>query len=524
MVSTWRPINYDVVLSLDDKLSDITKARVEINVQVLKNSLNVIDLDFGDLSVDAVTLDGQTVKFERAPGLINVYLPVARNNDERLSIAVDYHGRPKDGLILAADKDGKPSATGDNWPNRLHHWIPCLDHPSAKATVKFTVTAPGRDLVVANGKLATVTEAGQSTRTWTYNETVPIPAYCMVIAVGEYARFEPTPAAITALSYYVPQSDGPLAIPGFIPAAPSLKLFSETIAPYPYEKLALIVGATRFGGMENSSAIVFASNVLSPRSNPRMSRAFNISEGLETVVAHEIAHQWFGDSVTEANWSDIWLSEGFASYFAGLFIQKNDGEEAFQDYMKRAAQEYLAFSAKKRTPIYDTETENLMALLNPNSYQKGSWVLHMLRSELGDKAFFSGIRSYYAAHKNSTATSEDLRAALETASGKDLKQFFASWVYGPGHPIYEVSWRYLPKEMMLQLTLKQTQPEEYFPNSVPITIPINLQAGSAQSKVVLHPQGKVTVQDVHLTQQPGTILIDPENTILKEVVMKGVGG
>jgi len=163
-----------------------------------------------------------------------------------------------------------------------------------------------------------VKDDSTTTRTWTYNEGVPIPAYCMVIAVGEYAQVGPATPSLTPLAYYVPRSDTNAAVKGFAAAAPSLKFFSETIAPYPYEKLALIVGATRFGGMENSSAIVFAGNLLNPRGGPpRLSRAFNISEALEEVVAHEIAHQWFGDSVTESTWSDLWLSEGFATYFAG---------------------------------------------------------------------------------------------------------------------------------------------------------------------------------------------------------------
>jgi aminopeptidase N len=139
-----------------------------------------------------------------------------------------------------------------------------------------------------------------------------------------------------------------------------LKFFSETIAPYPYEKLGLIVGATRFGGMENSSAIVFASTLLNPQTgSPRMSRAFNIREALESVEAHEIAHQWFGDSVTESTWADLWLSEGFATYFAGLVIEKYDGVDAFRAYMKHAADEYFSYEKTTIAPIHDTETEDL---------------------------------------------------------------------------------------------------------------------------------------------------------------------
>jgi aminopeptidase N len=220
--------------------------------------------------------------------------------------------------------------------------------------------------------------------------------------------------------------------------------------------------------------------------------------------------------VTESSWADLWLSEGFATYFAGLFVQKYDGEDAFQGYMKRAADTYFSYEKKTRTPIHDTETEDLMALLNANNYQKGAWVLHMLRTELGDEAFFAGLRSYYAANKNSIATSNDLRTALEKASKRDLKDFFASWVYGTGHPQYELSWQWLAKAKRVRLTLRQLQPEASFPNHVGIT----LAMGLSNTWIVLQPKNKLTVQEFTLKQPPDSIQVDPHNTILKEVVVK----
>jgi aminopeptidase N len=298
---------------------------------------------------------------------------------------------------------------------------------------------------------------------------------------------------------------------GFGPANPSLKFFSQTVAPYPYEKLALIIGATRFGGMENSSAIVFSSTLFNARAEP-LSNVFKIREGLRDVIAHEIAHQWFGDSVTEATWSDLWLSEGFADYFAGLFIQRYEGEADFQRYMKNEADGYFNYEKNTRTPIHDTNTEDLFKLLNANNYQKGAWVLHMLRAELGDAQFFSGIRIYYEAHKNATATSEDLRAAFEKASRRDLKDFFARWVYGAGHPSYELSWQWNEKTNKLRMMLKQLQPEPAFPNAVPIDI----LTANGKRRFILKPTGRQTVDEVKLDASPIGINIDPDNTILKD--------
>src|SRR5207302_5305873 len=242
-----------------------------------------------------------------------------------------------------------------------------------------------------------------------------------IVAVNQGAIINSPDKAVTNLIFNVPQRDLVYAPKGFSSAASSLAFFSQTIATYPYEKLALIVGATRFGGMENSSAIVFPSTLFDLRANEKMSAHFGIPMRIEEVVAHEIAHQWFGDSVTESTWADLWLSEGFATYFAGLFVEKYDGEDAFRDYMRKQATRYFAYEKQRNAPIHDSETPDLMRLLNPNNYEKGAWVLHMLRKRLSDELFFRGLRAYYNAHREANATTDDLRVALEKASGKDLK-------------------------------------------------------------------------------------------------------
>src|SRR6266581_4727707 len=259
-VDTWKPVHYDVSISLNDQLSEISSAKTEITLQVLKPNLSKIDLDFGELPIDSVLVSGQPARFERAPDLLNVILPQATKQNDQVKISVTYHGRPKDGLIFANDRDGKPSVTGDNWPNRVHQWIPCLDHPSAKATVSFTVTAPQRDAVVANGKFINIT-GNAVTSHWRYEEAKAIPPYCMVIIINEGVKVDATEQTVTPLSYHVSQRDRSYATKGFSPAAPAVAFFSETVAPYPYEKLGLIIGATKYGSMENSSAIVFTSTL-----------------------------------------------------------------------------------------------------------------------------------------------------------------------------------------------------------------------------------------------------------------------
>ncbi len=523
LIENWRPVHYEVSLSFNENLSEITSAHAELTILVLKETVAALDLDFGEMPVISVTVDDMPVSYEQRPGKLLITLSQPARKDARLRVGVAYHGQPKDGLILAQDKDGKPSATGDNWPDRVHHWIPCLDHPSAKATVRFTVTAPARYLVVANGRLEKEVSTSQGQRTWIWNEGVPISPYCMIIAVGDFAKLEPKGQTVTPLSYYVPQSDRKFAMQGFAPAIPSLKYFTETIGAYPYEKLAMIVGATRFGGMENSSAIVFTSTLFDnfKTAEPR-SRRYDIPARVRNVVAHEVAHQWFGDSVTESTWADLWLSEGFATYFEALFVEQFEGKLAFRAEMKTSADKYLAYAKERRTPIHDRETEDLNKLLNANNYEKGAWVLHMLRGVLGDNAFFAGLRDYYKQHRDQTATTEDLRAALEKSSGMNLKDFFARWIYQSGHPRYEATWKWhapgkgdRTNQRYVELKIRQLQEDEPF--LMPLTVELATAKGAR--RVTVTPTGKEFVTRIPVAIQPNALKIDPDEMVLKELIV-----
>jgi aminopeptidase N len=513
LVTTWQPTHYAVSITLNDQLSEITAATAKIDIVAVRR-LSVIDLDFGELTTKAVSVNSQPANFTHKDGRLEIALARPVNAGTRLLVQVDYSGKPKDGLILTNDKDGKPAAVGDNWPNRVHHWIPALDHPSAKATVTFNITAPANNEVVANGRFDKVETTATGSRTWTYSETVPIPPYCMIIGVGQFAKLEPTQPALTPMSYYVPMSDSQFAIKGFAPSASVLQYFTQTVGPYPYEKLAMIVGNTRYGGMENSSAIVFTANLFNRNANAKVSTTYGIPGGNVSLIAHEIAHQWFGDSVTAATWADLWLSEGFATYFAGLFIQKYEGEAEFQAYMQQAATTALNYGKRIKTPIFDKETEDLNKLLNGNNYQKGAWVLHMLRSRLGDDAFFRGIRAYYAKHKNSTATSEDLRLALERASKQNLRTFFDRWIYDSGYPQYELKSSLAKKTGELWLSLEQKQSGNLFLD--PVTVRVVTEDRSFD--VVLKPRTKLTKKLVLITSELKSIEIDPQNILLDETI------
>jgi aminopeptidase N len=513
LIDTWQPAHFDIALTFNDALSELTSITAEVTVLVRKDNVSVIDFDFGGMPVKAVTVDGAAANFSQHENKLDVSLPQPAKKDQQLKIAISYSGKPKDGLVLSRDRDGLPSAIGDNWPDRVHGWIPCFDHPSAKASVRWTVTAPAVDDVTANGVRESVKQNPNGTKTWVYSEKNPVSPYNMVVAVGQFADAQLKAKSPIPITYYVTHSDSAVAAKGFSSAPASVALFSSLVAPYPYGKLSLIVGATQFGGMENANTIVFAPDLLEhfTTGKPRGVR-YNIHSDVEDVVAHEIAHQWFGDSVTESTWADLWLSEGFATYFAGLFLEKNESEAAFRHYMDDNAKQYFAFEKTKRIPIHDTETVDLFALLNKNNYQKGSWVLHALRGTLGDAVFFKGLKIYYEAHKGSTASTEDLRAAFEKASGKDLKNFFERWVYQSGHPVYKISWTKIDAKT-IELKLDQSQPDDAF--LMPVTLEI--ATGKIKKRVIMTPDNKSSTMKIQGTA-PSKITIDPDNFILKEVI------
>jgi aminopeptidase N len=512
-VDSWQPTHFDVRVAFDNSLSRLTSATTTIDVRVRKNGLSVVDLDFGSMTILRVTIDGREAKYAQHEEKLDVFLNSPAVAGRTIKISVNYSGIPKDGLILSKDKDGSPSAIGDNWADRVHHWIPCLDHPSAKASVAFTIIAPSEYEAVANGSPLSKNANADQTTTWVFSEPRPVSPYNMVVAVGRFASGKLSSPSPVPITYYVPRSEGHYVERGFSPAAPSIVTFSNLIAPYPYKKLALIVGATRFGGMENANTIVFSPNYFGNfDAAVNRSKRFGIPNSTVEVGAHEIAHQWFGDSVTESTWSDLWLSEGFATYFAGLFLERQEGPERFREYMRGKANDYLRYEKTRRAPIHDTKTEKLFDLLNPNNYEKGGWVLHMLRGMLGDDVFFAGLKSYYNEHKDSVASTEDLRHAFEKTSGRDLKNFFDRWVYKAGHPIYQLHSRDIRKGVV-ELILRQMQPDEAF--LMPVTVEIRTKTG--KRRVIIKPAGKETILRIK-SARPDVVVVDPNDAILKEVV------
>ncbi|HSD66622.1 MAG TPA: M1 family metallopeptidase, partial [Vicinamibacteria bacterium] len=442
-------LHYDVSISFAPDLAYEGRTRAE--VRLLAEGLAELRLDLDGPRVDRVSAHGEPLGFRLEPGRLVVDLGRPRPRGEIVPVLVEYHGRPDGkGLRAGASAHGDPTLFADNWPENARRWIPSIDHPSDKATVDLTVTAEDRYEVVAPGRLVETRSLHDGRRTTRWSEAVPIPTYCMVIGLAEFQVTHLGGAVGVPISAWVYPEDAGRAARRLARSAFVLERFADLVAPFPFEKLAHVQSSTAWGATEYASAVFYSE------------RTFRRDDASDGVVAHELAHQWWGDSVTPADWDDLWLSEGFATYFHGLFLEGLGGAPALREHMARAAATVREASSSEPRAVVDPTIVEPAAKLSVFTYQKGAWVLHMLRRRLGDEPFFRGLRRYYEAHAGGTATTEDLRYALEAASGRELLPFFRQWLVRPGLPELEVRWRWDGKARQAVVDVTQAQAGEAY--------------------------------------------------------------
>jgi aminopeptidase N len=515
--SSYQPgidvLDYDVRLVLPDT-GALLRGEVAVTARRAPSATR-LRLDLVDsMTVRVVEVNGRRVRALHSRDALDVPLPEGGSDSVRVRVV--YDGPSRDGLIVRKDAKGRWSWFGDNWPDRARQWLPTVDHPSDKATVSWTVRSPERNSVVANGaSLGTtrVTVGGRRLLETRWREGRPIPTYLMVIGVAPLSRYDlPSSACHRGESgecvqqsvYVLPENRGWL--PGIFAVTDGImSLFERLVAPFPYEKLAHVQSSTRFGGMENASAI-FYDGALFP--------AQQVTDGL---LAHEMAHQWFGDAVTEREWGHLWLSEGFATYFDALWVRHAHGDTRYRAALAKLRTQILADTVVERRPVIDTAQTDYMALLNVNSYDKGGFVLSMLHHELGDSAFFRGIRSYYAAHRHGNAMSDDLRVALERSSGRSLEQFFDQWLRRPGYAEPSLGWAYDARSGTVSVFALQEGRFGAF--ALTLTVAVT-DADDATRRLVVsipaEPRAAVPLPG-RFARRPKSIAFDPDSTLLARI-------
>lgn len=500
-------IRYDILIAVSDTGAHIV-GEVETVWVLGSDAPVVVPLDSA-MRVVRVLIDGkENTRVHRTAygreGNI-VYIPHDKNAGDTLRTRIRYHGVARDGLTVRIDSTGHRTFFADNWPDRAHMWLPVQDHPSDKAEVSFRVEVPLDFQVIANGTLTKVDTLARDRAAWQYSLNTRIPVSNFVFGAARMAVTPLTPPSCTLPC--VPQAawaypaDSAYAAQAFSVAPAIVEYFSATVGPFPYPSLAHVETSTRFGGMENATAIFYADGL------------YGKKQVGDELIAHETAHQWFGDAVTEADWHHLWLSEGFATYMAALWIQHAHGDSAFQAKMQQHANNIFGKKGKDGTftpnpvterPIIDTAATDLMGLLNTNNYPKGGWVLNELRGLIGDSAFFAGLRTYYTKYRNGTALSADFEQVMEEASGQKLDWFFTQALLLPGYPMLTVKWR--PAGKAVQLEITQVQPAAWGLRQLP---GLEISVGGKIFKV--NASDAVTRATVPVSKLPSSVVVDPNH-------------
>ena len=502
---------YRFELTLRDDVDRITgRATVRFRFTaagVVELPLDLIGVrsDGQGMEVTGVRAAGRPLEYRHENDLLTVRLPRAGRPGERDSVTVSYRGAPASGLRIGPNKYGERTFFSDNWPNRARNWLPTVDHVAEKAACEFVVTAPAHYQVVSNGVLVEETDLDGGMRLTHWRQSAPISPWLFVVGVARFAvqnlgEFDGKP-----VQTWVYARDRDAGFHDFaVPTLQVLAFFDDYVGPFAYEKLANITSPATGGGMEAATALMYSENAVTGDRPVRW----------RNVVIHEIAHQWFGNAVTESEWDDVWLSEGFATYFTLLFREHAYGRDDFVTGLREAAERVrFWYDQNPDYRIVHADLEDMSRVTSVATYQKGAWVLHMLRERIGDEAFQRGIRTYYARHLNGTASTDDLMQAMEEASGDDLQAFFDQWLRHGGNPVFEGSWTYDSDAGVVRVDLRQVQETGLF--RMPLDIGIYMGRDPVPAQVVTVEVDAASHNfSIPVDAEPSDVRLDPDTRAL----------
>jgi aminopeptidase N len=507
-------LHYAFRLALADE-TDAIEGEATVQFRVLQGGLSEIVLDLAQASpgppgrgmtVASVTESGAPLRFAHAQDRLQVALERPGRAGEQREVVVRYSGAPAAGLLVGPNKHGDRTFFSDNWPDKARQWLPVVDHPYEKATSEFRVTAPARYQVVSNGLLVEETDLGDGRRLSHWRESVPIAPWLYALGVARFAvAHRPAWSGIPIETWVYPQ-DRDRGFEAFAePTVAALDFFSARIGPYSYERLANVQANGVKGGMESATSIFYGDDsVVGPRKRWR------------SVVVHEIAHQWFGNAVTEGDWDDVWLSEGFATYFTHLFVEHAEGRDAFVAGLRADRDQIRAFDEKN--PGYRIVHDNLADMkqvtTGPGTYKKGAWTLHMLRGVVGDEAFWSGIREYYRLYRDRNASTGDFRRVMEEASGRELAWFFDEWLLRGGMLKVRGRWAWDATARTLRLDLEQLQAAE--PYRMPVELAIDVAGDTDRRTDRIELRERRQGFTLPLDREPRSVALDPRDLVLMD--------
>jgi len=509
--------HYVFKLSLSDADNEITGTTL-VTVNFKEAGMQNFRLDFVNktsvrkdkgMVVDAVSVNNTAVDYTHGNDELIISLPAPSTKNQTLTFTIQYHGIPYDGLRIGATKLGDRSFFNENWPNRGRHWLPIVDHPYDKATSEFIVKAPSHYKVVSNGLLLEESELGNSNRLTHWKQSVPVSSWLFVLGVADFAVKYVDEFRGKSIQTWVYAKNREAGFYDFDePTKKVLEFYSNYVGPYAYEKLANIQTPSVNGGMETSSAIFYGEDLVTGKRDERT----------RNVVIHEIAHQWFGNAITETTWDDAWLSEGFATFFTLLFIEDEYGKDEYLKGIIKARKSVYDMSVKMPDfSIVSERTAEKEDVTSGITYQKGAWVIHMLRNLIGEKNFKKGIQNYYAKYFNANTTTSEFRAEMEKVSGKDLTLFFKQWLYQPINPTINASWKYDANTKKLNVQLQQAQKYLY---NVPVEIGFYKKGASTPTILTMNLKEKDQLFSFPLATAPEKLELDPRALLLNDGKMR----
>lgn len=501
---------FDITLADD---TDEIKCTATIEILLKKKDIRQVRLDLTNVSngkgmtVSAITQNGKQLSYTHLKNELLITLASASQSGEHIRLTVSYAGVPATGLHIKPNRHNERTFFSDNWPDLTRNWLPVVDHVAEKATCEFIVTAPVRYQVVCNGLLLEETNLNATQKRTHWKQSVPISPWLYVLGVAEFAVQYVDWFDGKSIQTWVFHQDRDAGFSDFAkPTKEVLEFYSSYVGPFAYEKLANIQASSVSGGMESASAILYNEKSVVGDGNFRWKK----------VVIHEIAHQWFGCAVTESDWDDVWLSEGFATYFTALFIEHAYGRDEFVKEMQGARK--TVFNFYKDNPAHTIVHNNLSDMskvTSSHTYQKGAWTLHMLRNKIGDEKFEAGIKNYYRKYMNATASTKDFQHEMERVSGLDLSAFFKQWLNQGGKLTLNGKWNYNPATKEVEFDLKQTQTDGTS-FSVPVEIGIFKKGQLVPDVKTVELTGASGKFNVAYDGEPERVVIDPRTVLLAE--------
>jgi aminopeptidase N len=446
-----------------DSAKRAVEGRVTHTFVPILDGLDHLDLDCVEIAVRSVRMGSRRLRFEVVDDKLCIRFARALPSGREASVTIEYRCVPRRGLYFIAPDAANPGKRVEAWTQGQdedsRHWFPCFDYPNQKCTTEVLATVPSDMVAISNGKLVGRTRnARRKTTTWHWRQSLAHVSYLVTLVAGRFERrdmrWRKVPMAVWA-----PEGRMDDAMRSCRKTPRMMAFFSKvTGIPYPYEKYdQVFVQDFIFGGMENTTATTLTDTALLDR------RSF-LDTSMDPLVAHELAHQWWGDLVTCRDWSHGWLNEGFATYFEALWKEEDLGVDEYRHYLLEMRDSYLGEDGGRyRRPIVCKSYRDPVELFDRHLYEKGALVLHMLRSELGDDLWWRCIRRYARTHREGSVETDDLRRTVERETGRNLEWFFDQWVYKGGHPDFKVTFGWDDASRTATVTAKQGQPDDGTP-------------------------------------------------------------